>query len=242
MKSKNFGRTKSTNSRSILSFIRRNKREIKIGVIVGIILLPLGVLQFICQIPIQSLIEQSPKFVLFVKSLFATPPTIEIKRSLFNNMFSFVKSSKNIDSLVVTGVNTTYQVWVKVKNNSEEELFVKSLEVFDSQKRAQIAKTEYSELGAKIKPLSDAILKVETISLFGNDDALRWIEKGKLILMLNSNLGSVSREIYCICFFNGRKMPNGKFLYALGKDTNCVEFELNDPEGLKATGNPEVVQ
>ena len=188
---------------------------------------------------IRKLIDEQ---IISVKHLFARAPSIEIRRSLFNNTFYFTKSTSLQDSIVLTGENVSYQLWARVKNNSDEELIVNNLGIESSRENMQVAKNEYGQLGTRVNPLDSVILKVETSSLLGQDDILRLIEKGKLMLVLNSNLGNVSKEIDCICFFNGQKMPNGKFLYTIGKDTNCIDFELNNPEGLKGTGNPEVTK
>jgi hypothetical protein len=167
---------------------------------------------------------------------FASKPRIEIKRSTFNNMFTLAKSSEQKDSIIVNGANTTHRLIVKITNTSDEELRINSFEVYDREKEELLFVKGVENGEALIITSKTKEFEVESPSLLGKDNIVRAIESGKLKLVVKSNFGSLTLPINCICFYNGQIFSNGKHLYSLGSDSNCLKFEYNDPEGAKASG------
>lgn len=176
------------------------------------------------------------------KHQFAKAPKVEVRRSLFNHEFLIVKSSMGKDSIIVWGNATTHQLLINVTNLEEDDLYVKSVELIDSSGSILLYRKGFPGGGELVKTAETKPLQAESPSLFGRDDLVKLFGKGNLRIRPKTNFKTFTYPLDCICFANGSELPNGRYLYILGKDTSCKDFELKDPNGLWNQGNPHVAE
>jgi hypothetical protein len=171
---------------------------------------------------------------LLMKFRFGDKPIITVLQSTFNNMFTLTKSHTSRDSIIVNGVNTTHKLGFRVRNISDEPLYIKYCSVYDPKQELILYSKAFKENDYFIASRDSSFIVMESPSLFGRDDLVRIIENGKLLLLVETNFGSLTQSINCVCLFNGQKMPNGKCLYTIGTDTSCIVFEYTDAEAIAA--------
>lgn len=172
----------------------------------------------------------------WTKLQFAAAPEITLSRSMFGHDFYVTKSSQGNDSIVVPeNAASTYQLIFSVKNMSEEDLYVKSVEVLNFEEIETLFERAISELDGHIPPEKMKLIKAEsdyfsTMDSKTRESMLTNVRRGKFKVRLHTNFRVYTQVVQSVWFHNGLRYS------ILGVDSNITDFEYNHPEGVKNLG------
>jgi hypothetical protein len=186
-----------------------------------------------------ALLFGAPQYVIehwsYLKGVYAhwikEPIRVDIIRSLVNHQFVLTKNlDGSIKEFKVSGSATTFQIKLRLTNNYEQPMLISSLLIYGRNSSEKITSTRPE---ITLAPLESKEFDFPQVQLFGIQDTLiiPALLSGSLGLDVTTEYGVKSLELNCVCF-SGLIQPVNDHLFIVGKDSSCLKYEMENPDGV----------